>query len=419
MNEPEADPQTEPEKISTSGLKINRAVVLMLPIGFSSGLPLLVTLDLMKAWLTDSGLSLTVVGASSLLTLPYTLKFIWAPFFDHVRPPIFGRRKGWMLITQLATAGAILAFGQCDAVKTPFLFLVFAFLVSFTSASQDIVLDAYRRDALEDRLLPLASSIFVAGYRLGMVVSGALALWLADRVFSWPGVFMFISFCMLAGITATILAPETEISFDTPASIKQAIILPIRDFMQRTGAIHLLLFILLYKLGDMLASAMTIPFYLHIGFSKADIGLVGKTFGLTAQILGTFIGSTIIMRAGFYRSLWLFGILQAAGILAYPTLLYSGPSVAALATVVVVENLSIGLATAAYVGTMSALCSRSFSASQYALLSSFSGVPRTLLSSSTGTLAELVGWKTFFILCAILAIPGLVVLSRLRKLLPD
>jgi len=324
-----------------------------------------------------------------------------------------------MLITQVTTASAILTFGQCDAIKTPFLFLLSAFLVSFSSASQDIVLDAYRRDALEDRLLPLASSVFVAGYRLGMVVSGAVALWLADKVFSWPGVFTFISSCMLIGIAATIAAPETESHAQSPTSIKEAIVLPIRDFMQRTGAVHLLLFILLYKLGDMLASAMTIPFYLHIGFSKADIGLVGKTFGLTAQILGTFIGSTIIMKTGFYRSLWIFGILQAAGILAYPSLLYTGPVVAALATVVVVENLSIGLATAAYVGTMSALCSRSFSASQYALLSSLSGVPRTILSSSTGSLAEILGWKMFFVVCALLALPGLIILSRLRTLLPD
>jgi PAT family beta-lactamase induction signal transducer AmpG len=407
-----------PPKAARTGHMINWTVVLMLPLGFSSGLPLLVTLDLMKAWLTDAGVTLTLVGASSLLTLPYTLKFLWAPFFDHVKPPILGRRRGWMLVTQVATAGAILAFGQCDAVNTPLLFLVSAFMVSFSSASQDIVLDAYRRDALEDRLLPLASSVFVAGYRLGMVVSGAVALWLADKMFSWPGVFTFVSCCMLIGVAATLAAHETEGVSQAPSTIKEAILLPIRDFMQRTGALNLLLFILLYKLGDMLASAMTIPFYLHVGFSKADIGLVGKTFGLSAQILGTFVGSTIIMKNGFYRSLWLFGILQALGILAYPSLLYTGPVVAALAAVVVVENLSIGLATAAYVGTMSALCSRSFSASQYALLSSLSGVPRTILSSSTGSLAELLGWKTFFIMCAILAIPGLLILSRLRKVLP-
>jgi PAT family beta-lactamase induction signal transducer AmpG len=324
-----------------------------------------------------------------------------------------------MLITQLTTSGAIFAFGQCDAVNAPASFLVSAFLVSFSSASQDIVLDAYRRDALEDRLLPLASSVFVAGYRLGMVVSGALALWLADKAFSWPGVFTFVSSCMLIGVAATLVAPEPASVTHPPTTIREAIILPIRDFMQRTGALNLLLFILLYKLGDMLASAMTIPFYLDIGFSKADIGLVGKTFGLSAQILGTFIGSTIIMKSGFYRSLWLFGVLQAIGILAYPSLLYTGPVVAALATVVVVENLSIGLATAAYVGTMSALCSRSFSASQYALLSSLSGVPRTILSSSTGSLAEILGWNTFFVMCAVLAIPGLIVLARLRNILPD
>jgi len=396
----------------------NWTVALMLPLGFSSGIPLLVTLDLMKAWLTDSGITLTLVGASSLLTLPYTLKFIWAPFFDHIRPPILGRRRGWMLITQLATSFSIWTFGQCDAINHPSLFLISAFLVSFSSASQDIVLDAYRRDALDDRLLPLASSVFVAGYRLGMVVSGAIALWLADKVFSWPGVFTFVSVCMLIGVLATLIAPETETTSQRPASIKEAIILPINDFMQRSGATNLLLFILLYKLGDMLASAMTIPFYLHIGFSKADIGLVGKTFGLGAQIIGTFIGSAIIMKIGFYRSLWLFGILQAFGILAYPTLLYTGPLISALATVVVVENLSIGLATAAYVGTMSALCSRSFSASQYALLSSLSGVPRTIFSSSTGSIAGVLGWQMFFVLCAILALPGLAILTRLRKVLP-
>jgi PAT family beta-lactamase induction signal transducer AmpG len=394
----------------------------MLPLGFSSGLPLLVTLDLMKAWLTDTGITLSFVGASSLLTLPYTIKFIWSPFFDYVSPPFLGRRRGWMLITQIFTMLAIWFLGQCNPIHNTTSFLVAAFMVSFFSASQDIVLDAYRRDVLPDRLLPLSSSVFVAGYRLGMVVSGAVALWLVDTYLTWPGVFSFIASCFTLPIIATLLAPDSEsinLELSRESSIFEVIITPIKDFLNKSGALKLLLFILLYKLGDMLASAMTIPFYLDIGFTKADIGLIGKTFGLGSQMIGTFIGSAIIMQIGFYRSLWIFGIMQAVGILAYPCLIYTGPLVSALATVVVVENLSIGLATAAYVGTMSALCSRSFSATQYALLSSLSGIPRTILSSSTGSIAAVIGWQSFFVLCAILAIPGLIVLIKLEKDLPE
>lgn len=379
-------------------------------------MPLLTTLDMLKAWLTDAGVSLTMIGVSSLLSLPYTLKFLWAPFFDRYVPPFLGRRRGWMVITQLCVAAAIAALGMCDPQLSPRLLAICALLVAFTSASQDIVLDAHRRDTLSDRELAIGGSFFVTGYRLGMLMSGAFALVLADSL-PWRDVYLIVASCMAVGVITTLFAPEPELQAPPPRTIREAVIDPLRDYFTKDGALLILAFVLFYKFGDMMASTMTIPYYKAIGFEWKEVGSVAKIFGIVSMIVGGLIGGGVVYKIGIYRSLWIFGILQALGILGYPLLLLTGPNLAALATVITIENLSVGLATSAFVAFMGTLCNRRFSATQYALLTSLSGVPRTIFGSSTGAMAQLLGWFDFFVVCTALAIPGLILLMRVRSLI--
>ncbi len=392
-----------------------RRVWVTLLLGFSSGLPLLTTLDMLKAWLTDAKVGLTVIGLSGLLGLPYTLKFLWAPFVDRYVPPFLGRRRGWMIITQIALIICIALLGCCDPIESPSLLGICALLVTFFSASQDIVLDAHRRDTLEDRELGIGASLFVTGYRIGMIMSGAVALTLADSM-SWAEVYLVMAACMAVGVFATLISPEPESFGSTPSSLKAAVFEPLYDFFKRDGALLILAFVLTYKLGDMIASTMTIPYYKAIGFKWSEIGSIAKIFGLVSMIVGGFIGGAVVYKIGIQRSLWIFGLLQAVGILGFLLLIVSGPNLYALAAVITFENLSIGLATSAFVAFMGMLCNRRFSATQYALLTSLAGVPRTIFGSSSGWLAEQLGWFGFFVCCAVLALPGLYVLSKVQSL---
>lgn len=390
-------------------------MLVALLMGFSSGLPLLLTGSVLQAWLKDGGVDLARIGLFALIGLPYTLKFLWSPLFDRYTPP-FGRRRGWLLLMQLAVAAALLLLSAAQPSPEQ-LGLVAAggVLVAFFSASQDIVVDAYRRESLGENELGLGSALYVNGYRIGMLLAGGGGLILADWL-SFEAMYRIMAACMAACVAVTLCSPEPVLPEGRPRSLRDAVLLPFRDYFTRDGAWLILAFILFYKLGDTMASAMTTPFYLDLGYSKTEIGAVVKLFGFWATIAGGTLGGLWILRAGMHRALWLFGFGQMVSTLGFVALAQLPPSEAALAAVVAIENLTAGMGTAAFVGFMAALTDRRFTATQYALLSSLMGVPRVLMAAPTGWLAQTLGWSGFFLLCVLIAIPGLLLLRWVTRL---
>lgn len=386
-------------------------MIVALGMGFASGLPLLLTGSVLQAWMKQEGVDLSTIGLFTLVGLPYTLKFLWAPVMDRFIPPLFGRRRGWLLITQVALIAALVGLSMSQPAENPWLLAVMAMLVTFCSASQDIVVDAYRREALVDRELGLGSAMYVNGYRLGMLLAGGGGLILADMM-PFAKMYQLMAGSLLLGVVVTLLAREPEVAPGTPRTIKSAVIEPFVEYFQREGALLFLLFILLYKIGDAMASAITTPFYLDLGFSKSEIGYVVKLFGFWATIGGGMLGGLIILRIGINRALWIFGVLQMVSTLGFVVLDQLGHDVSALAVVIALENLASGMGTAAFVGFMGALTDKRFTATQYALLSSLMGVPRVIISAPTGWMAEMMGWSGFFIVCTLIAIPGLLILNR-------
>jgi len=388
-------------------------MLVALLMGFSSGLPLLLTGSVLQAWMTDEGVDLGTIGLFALVGLPYTLKFLWAPLTDRYCFPFFGRRRGWLITIQLALTLSIAGLGWTQPAQSPFTVAVVAWLLAFFSASQDIVIDAYRREALADNELGLGSSLYVNGYRIGMLLASGGGLIMADFI-GFSLVYQFMALTMLVGILTTLFAPEPQVPAGTPATLQDAVVQPFVDYFRRHHALLILLFILLYKVGDTMASHMTIPFYLDIGFSKTEIGAVVKLFGFWATIIGSIIGGVVILRTGIYRALWVFGILQAVSTAGFAVLAQVGHSLPWLAGVIAFENLSAGMGTAAFVAFMASLTNKQFTATQYALLSSLMGIPRVIVAAPTGYFADWVGWTVFFTLCALIAIPGLVLLTRFR-----
>lgn len=386
-------------------------MIVTLLMGFSCGLPLLLTITVLQAWMKEEGVDLTVIGLMALVGLPYTLKFLWAPFLDRYTLPFLGRRRGWLLIAQLFLFFSIIGLGLTDPGGHPWMVAFAALLVTFFSASQDIVVDAYRREDLPDEELGLGSSFYINGYRVGMLLASGGGLILADHV-SFFTVYLIMAACMLPGVLTTFFAPEPEIAAGTPESLKEAVLYPLIDYFSRKGALWILVFILFYKMGDTMASAMTTPFYLDIGFSKTEIGAVVKLFGFWATIIGSLIGGVLMLRQGIYRSLWIFGFLQAISTAGFAILARIGHSISALSAVIAFENLSSGMGTAAYVAFMASITNKKFTATQYALLSSLMGVPRVLVSAPTGFFAKSLGWESFFIFCTLIAIPGMLLLLK-------
>lgn len=379
-------------------------------MGFSCGVPLLLTLSVLQAWMKEEGVDLSVIGLFSLVGLPYTLKFLWSPILDRFTLPLFGRRRGWLLLFQIVLALAIAGLGMSNPATNPWLVAGAAFLVTFFSASQDIVVDAYRREDLSDNELGLGSSIYVNGYRVGMLLAGSGGLILADH-FSFQQVYFMMAASLLVGIVTTMLCREPEVAEGTPKTFREAVLQPFVEYFSRDGALLILLFILLYKIGDQMASTMTIPFYLDIGFTKTQIGAVAKMFGFWATIGGGLLGGIMLLRLGILRSLWIFGILQAISTAGFSLLAMVGNNLTGLAAVIAFENLAGGMGTAAYVAYMASITNKKFTATQYALLSSLMGIPRVLASAPTGFMAQSIGWFWFFLFCTLIAIPGLVVLK--------
>lgn len=388
------------------------AVTLIL--GFVAGIPLALTAATLQAWMADLKTDLTVIGLFSLVGLPYTLKFLWAPIMDRFVPPFLGRRRGWLIIWQAIIMLVIVAMAFSNPAANPALTAFFAFLLAFSSASHDIVNDAYRVDVLTKEEYGAASSLYVMGYRVAMLVSGGGALILADHL-PWRIVYLVMSSTMLIGMVTTYFAPEPNVSAQAPASIQDAVISPLIEFFKRPGAIETLVFLIVYKLDSNLTVAMTTPFMLSLGFSKTDIGAVTKGFGMLATITGTLFGGGLMVRLGLERALWMFGITQALAGLTYMGLAHAGHNYPFMVAAITIENLFSGMGIAAQSAFMMSICDKRFSATQYALISSFMALSRYLAGAPSGWLAKTFGWESYYLICALVGIPGLLMLLRFKK----
>ena len=400
-------------------LKILRTIasarmLVALMMGFSCGVPLPLTTTVLQAWMTVEGVDLTVIGLMALVGLPYTLKFVWAPVLDRYVIPAFGRRRGWLIISQTLLMLSIIGLGLSDPAGHPAMLAFAALLVTFFSASQDIVTDAYRREDIPDTELGFASSLYINGYRLAMLLAGGGGLILADHM-PFALVYLLMACCLVPGILTTLFAPEPKIGGTPPASMRAAVVEPLVEYFSRTGAVWILAFILMYKIGDAMASAMTMPFYLDMGFSPSEIGMVVKIFGFWATIAGALIGGVMTLKIGMYASLWVFGVFQALSTACFALLVQAGHSIPALAGVIGFENLTSGMGTVAFVAFMAMMTDRRFTATQYALLSSLMGIPRVIAAAPTGYAVTFLGWESFFIACALVAIPGLLLLIKIRR----
>ena len=390
----------------------SRKMAALLFLGFSSGLPLFLTSKTLQAWMTVEKVDLTAIGLFSLVGLPYSLKFIWSPLLDRYVPPFLGRRRGWLAIMQVGLLLAIAAMSLQQPKQALQLLAVNAFLIALFSATQDIAADAYRTDVLEEREMGAGAAVFVLGYRIALLVTGALAFILADRM-PWPTVYLLISLLMAAGLVASFWAPEPVLRDRPPASLRDAFTLPFIDFFKRSGVLQgflMLLFIVLYKLGDALVNNMSTPFLIQTGFTQTDIGAIQGGMGLIATIVGTLAGGAVLSQMGINRSLWVFGALQAVSNFAYFVLAQAGQSYQLLVITINIENFCGGLGTAAFVAFLMSLCNQRFSATQYALLSSLMAVSRDILVAPAGGLAKATGWPMFFIISIVAALPGLLLL---------
>lgn len=389
-------------------------MLVALLMGFSCGLPLLLTGSVLQTWMREEGVSLEGIGLYALVGLPYTCKFLWAPLFDYLIPPLLGRRRGWLLLAQLGLALSLVGLGLSDPARSPWLVALMAALVTFCSASQDIVVDAYRREDLSDQELGAGSSLYISGYRLGMLVAGGGGLILADYI-PFSQVYFLMALLMGLGALTTVLSREPPLTRGVPRSFQESVVEPFVDYFRQDRALLILLFILLYKIGDQMASAMTMLLYLDLGFSKTEVGAVVKLFGAWAVILGGVIGAALMLRIGIVGGLWCFGILQALSTAGFAVLALVGHSLPWLAGVIAFENLSGGMGTAAYSAYMASLTNRRFTATQYALLTSIMGIPRVIIAAPTGWMAAHMGWPLFFLVCTVLALPGLMLLLLVTR----
>ncbi|NLY27883.1 MAG: muropeptide transporter [Alcaligenaceae bacterium] len=387
-------------------------VLPLLVLGFSSGLPLALTGGTLQAWATVENVALQSIGFLTLIGTAYTLKFLWAPLVDRYAPPFLGRRRSWVFCTQLLLALGIASMGFFNPGNGLLILAALAVMVAFMSATQDIAFDAYSTDVLRKEERAAGAALKVLGYRLAMIVSGGLALILADQWLGWQGMYFLMGGLMAVCAVATVLAPEPEVVVAPPRSLRHAVVEPLAEFFSRQGAVTLLMLIVLYKLGDAFAGALSTTFLLRgAGFSVSEVGTINKVFGLAATIVGALAGGALMARLGLYRSLLLFGVLQAVSNLGYWALAVMPPNVVLMGLVVAGENLCGGLGTAAFVALLMALCRQQFSATQFALLSALSAVGRTYLAGPfTPPLVESLGWPVFFLLTVLIAVPGLVLL---------
>ncbi|MFM9913220.1 MAG: AmpG family muropeptide MFS transporter [Methylophilaceae bacterium] len=392
---------------------LNRRMLICIFTGFSSGLPLYILISLLPAWLRSEGVDLKSIGLFALIGLPFTWKFLWAPLFDRYVPPL-GRRRGWLLITQASLLLSLPLFGNLHPTLDLWTIAYLATLVAFFSASQDIVLDAYRRELLPDIELGLGSAIHVNAYKIAGLVPGSLSLILADYL-PWNTVFLITALFMLPGLAMTLLVKEPALASNAPKTLRQAVVEPFHEFINRhglTSALTVLAFIFFYKLGDSMATALATPFYLDMGFSKTEIGLVAKNAGLWPSVVGGLLGGLWMVKLGINRSLWIFGAVQMLAILGFAWLATVGHSLLLLALIIGIEAFGVGLGTAAFVAYIAHTTHPLYTATQFALFTSLAAVPRTFANAATGYLVEALGWPTFFLFCFVAAIPGMWLLTK-------
>ncbi len=415
----------------TIALYTDLRLIIIFFMGFVSGLPFLLTASTLSIWLTESGISLTEIGLFTLVGTPYNLKFLWAPFIDRVPVPLLqralGRRRAWMLVIQILLMVSIIGLGSTDPSRTPFLTAIFSILVAFFSASQDIVIDAYRIDILEEDEQGAGAAMTQIGYRFGLLASGAGALYLASYL-SWKVVYTIMALLIIIGVIAAIKAPVPETDRNTLKSqsrgadwLRSTLIEPFVEFFKRNNlstSIIILSFILLYKFGDAFAGVMANPFYIKIGFTKAQIATVSKIFGITATLSGVFLGGILVKKIGILKSLFICGLLQMFSNLMFSLQAKIGPDVRFLFLTIGVENLSGGMGSAAFVAYLSILCNTAYTGTQYALFTSFMAFGRTWLSASSGWIAQQTDWVIFFIISTFLAIPGLIILLLMMRFIP-
>ena len=391
----------------------NRRMLICVFVGFSSGLPLYLLINLVPAWLRTEKVDLTAIGLFNLVQFPYIWKFLWSPLLDRYALPL-GRRRGWMFGMHVALIASIAALGRLDPSTQIWSIAYLAAGVAFFSASLDIAMDAFRRELLPDAELGLGNSIYVNAYRISSLVPGSLALILADRM-PWSQVFLVTALFMLPGLVMTLVVREPTAAAP-PRTIFKAVVEPFREFFTRKGwrqALLVLLFIFLYKLGDSMATALATPFYLEMGFTKTQIGIVAKNAGLWASVAGGMLGGLWMVKIGINRGLWLFGGVQMVSILGFAWLSTLGAtSLFALGVVIAFEALGVGLGTVAYVAFIARATDPRFTATQFALFTSLSAVPRTLVNATTGWIVAQTGWFDFFLLCTLLAVPGMALLLR-------
>jgi MFS transporter, PAT family, beta-lactamase induction signal transducer AmpG len=400
-----------PDASSLTQSLFNRRMLICVSTGFSSGLPLFILITLIPAWLRSGGVDLKAIGLFSLIQLPFTWKFLWAPFFDRYVPPL-GRRRGWMLIAQLALLVAIPGFGGLHPKNELWLIAGLSFVIAFLSASQDIALDAYRRELLPDEELGVGNAIHVNAYKIAGLVPGALSLVLADHL-PWELVFLITALFMLPGVIVTLLVREPELKA-APKTLRAAVVEPFREFIGRgiRSGLLMLAFIFLYKLGDSMATALATPFYLDMGYSKTEIGLIAKNAGLWPSVIGGLLGGVWMIKLGINRSLWLFGALQMISILGFALLAQTEHSQFALAVVIGLEAFGVGLGTSAFVAFIARATHPNYTATQFALFTSLASVPRTFANAATGYLVDFLGWQLFFFICFALAWPGMLLLLK-------
>ena len=393
---------------------LNRRMLICVFTGFTSGLPLYVLFQLVPGWLRVEGVGLAEIGFFALVQFPYTWKFLWSPVMDRFTLPFLGHRRGWMLLTQIAL---LLSMGVMGFIKPDLSLWTVAYLsvaVAFFSASQDIVLDAYRRELLPDVELGLGNSIHVQAYRLAGLVPGALGFILADH-FDWHIVFVIIALFMFVGIVMTLVIKEAIADPTPPKTMRDAVIEPFREFIGRSGlgpALLVLAFLFLYKLGDNMATALQSPFFIDIGFTLTQIGAIAKTAGLVAAIVGGMVGGFVMIKLPINRALWLFGVVQVISILGFAVLSQLGANPWMLGVVVAFEYLGVGLGSAALIAFMARTTNPAFAATQLALFTALASVPRVFANAITGVIVEQVGWTNFFMLCTVLAVPGMLLLFK-------
>lgn len=397
-----------------------RRMLICVFTGFSSGLPLYLLFNLLPAWLRSEQVDLKTIGLFALIQFPYTWKFLWSPLLDRYALPVFGRRRGWMLVTQAGLLAVIAAMGGFSPQSDLHAIAAVATLLAFLSATQDIALDAYRRELLSDAELGLGNAVHVNAYRVAGLVPGSLSLVLADSL-PWNAVFIVTALFMLPGMAMTLLVREPHRAAP-PKTLREAVVEPFHEFIGRrgwNGALLILAFLFFYKLGDSMCTALATPFYLDMGFSKTQIGLVAKNAGLWPAVIGGLLGGLWMVKIGINRALWLFGAVQVLSILGFAWLAAAGhrdaigaAELAQLAVVIGLEALGVGLGTAAFVAFIARTTHPAYTATQFALFTSLTAVPRTFANAATGWLVERMGWLGFFLLCAVLAVPGMLLLFR-------